>query len=107
MTEKRYSKLIDKSTNEVVVCDNSQKDVFIKQGFVEQEVEQAYNGKWYLKGYAPAEPEKSYAEKRIAEYPAIVEQLDMIYWDGVNGTTNWQDKIAEIKLKYPKIKKFN
>lgn len=50
----------------------------------------------------PPEPEKTYAEKRAAEYPSITEQLDMIYWDGVNGTTNWQDKIAEIKERFPK-----
>ena len=26
----------------------------------------------------------------------------MQYWDAVNGTTTWKDKIAEIKAKYPK-----
>jgi hypothetical protein len=26
----------------------------------------------------------------------------MQYWDEVNGTTTWQDAIAEIKNKYPK-----
>lgn len=71
-------------------------------GMIEMEVERAYNGDWYLAGYCPTEPEKTYAEKRLAEYPAISEQLDMIYWDKVNGTNLWQEKIAEIKAKYPK-----
>ena len=49
------------------------------------------------------EPEPlTYAEKRAMEYPSIQEQLDMIYWDKVNGTNTWQEKIAEIKAKYPK-----
>ena len=26
----------------------------------------------------------------------------MLYWDKVNGTNTWQEKIAEIKAKYPK-----
>ena len=26
----------------------------------------------------------------------------MQYWDSVNGTTIWKDKISEIKSKYPK-----
>ena len=26
----------------------------------------------------------------------------MQYWDAVNGTTTWKDKIASIKAKYPK-----
>jgi hypothetical protein len=43
-----------------------------------------------------------YQYKRAKEYPSIQEQLDMQYWDSVNGTTIWQDKINEIKTKYPK-----
>ena len=43
-----------------------------------------------------------YKENRANEYPSIQEQLDMQYWDSVNGTTTWQDKINEIKTKYPK-----
>ena len=49
------------------------------------------------------EPEPlTYAEKRAMEYPSIQEQLDMIYWDKINSTNTWQEKIAEIKAKYPK-----
>jgi hypothetical protein len=43
-----------------------------------------------------------YQRDRAKEYPSIQEQLDMQYWDTVNGTTTWQDKINEIKTKYPK-----
>lgn len=68
----------------------------------ESQTEKAYDGSLWEKGYAPTEPEKTYSEKRAAEYPSITEQLDMIYWDRVNGTTNWKDKIAEIKTKYTK-----
>lgn len=46
--------------------------------------------------------ELSYTDKRKLEYPSIQDQLDMIYWDSVNGTNIWRDKIAEIKAKYPK-----
>lgn len=44
----------------------------------------------------------SYAELRAAEYPDMATQLDMQYWDGINGTTTWQDTIDAIKAKYPK-----
>jgi hypothetical protein len=43
-----------------------------------------------------------YQRNRAKEYPSIQEQLDMQYWDSVNGTNTWQDKINEIKTKYPK-----
>ena len=74
----------------------------IELNLPDYEVEQAYDGQLYLKGYAPVEPEPTYAEKRREEYPPIPEQLDMIYWDKVNSTNLWQSKIAEIKAKYPK-----
>jgi len=43
-----------------------------------------------------------YDINRRISYPPIEEQLDMLYWDKVNGTNNWHDTIAEIKTKYPK-----
>ena len=45
---------------------------------------------------------ESYAILRSKEYPSIEDQQDMQYWDAVNGTTTWKDKINEIKTKYPK-----
>jgi hypothetical protein len=39
---------------------------------------------------------------RAANYPSIQAQLDMQYWDGVNGTTVWADTIAKIKAEFPK-----
>jgi len=41
-----------------------------------------------------------YTEDR--QYPSIGEQLDMQYWDAVNGTTTWKDAIAQVKADNPK-----
>lgn len=46
--------------------------------------------------------EPTYQELRVAKYGTIGDQLDMIYWDKINGTNKWIDKITEIKNKYPK-----
>lgn len=43
-----------------------------------------------------------YQRLRAVEYPSIQQQLDMQYWDSVNGTTTWQDAINAVKTKYPK-----
>jgi hypothetical protein len=51
---------------------------------------------------APEVPAETYVDLRRKAYPQIVDQLDMIYWDGVNGTTTWPDEIARIKALYPK-----
>ena len=44
----------------------------------------------------------SYKSKRRAAYPSQQEQLDMQYWDAVNGTTTWKDAIAKVKSDNPK-----
>ncbi len=43
-----------------------------------------------------------YKYERATAYPSMQDQLDMQYWDGVNGTTTWQDAIATIKTENPK-----
>jgi hypothetical protein len=44
----------------------------------------------------------AYKEQRATAYPTIQEQLDMQYWDGVNGTTIWADTVASVKSENPK-----
>jgi hypothetical protein len=43
-----------------------------------------------------------YIQARQEAYGSIAEQLDMQYWDGVNGTTTWADHIAQVKSDNPK-----
>ena len=43
-----------------------------------------------------------YQRKRAADYPTIQDQLDMQYWDSINGTTTWKDAIKTTKDKYAK-----
>ena len=43
-----------------------------------------------------------YQRNRAKAYPSIQEQLDMQYWDKVNGTSNWQNAINAVKAQYPK-----
>ena len=46
--------------------------------------------------------EPDYITLRQQEYPSREEQLDMMYWDKVNGTNIWEETIQAIKDKYPK-----
>jgi len=45
---------------------------------------------------------KTYKDKRAKEYPSLADQLDMQYWDKINGTNKWQQAINAVKQKYPK-----
>ena len=45
---------------------------------------------------------KQYQRDRAKAYPSIQEQLDMQYWDKVNGTDTWEQAINDVKSQYPK-----
>ena len=45
---------------------------------------------------------KQYQRDRASAYPSIQEQLDMQYWDAVNGTNKWQEAVAKVKADNPK-----
>ena len=48
---------------------------------------------------ARVELNNDYRPKRAAEYPSVVDQLDLIYHSGIDA---WKTKIKETKDKYPK-----
>jgi len=45
---------------------------------------------------------EKYKDDRRKAYADIGDQLDMQYWDGVNGTTVWADHVAAVKAAHPK-----
>ena len=53
------------------------------------------NSKWQEQQYG-------YIQARQEAYGSIADQLDMQYWDSVNGTTTWADHIAQVKADNPK-----
>lgn len=77
---------------------------------IEEDVEVPANS--YINGYAvngdkiipmiSELPAPTYIELRKQAYPAIEEQLDMLYWDKIKGTDIWRDTITDIKNTYPK-----
>lgn len=50
----------------------------------------------------PPPPSLPYDEARERAYPSLGEQLDMMYWDKVNGTQNWEAAIESVKETNPK-----
>lgn len=67
----------------------------------------AYDANEQVVEYNKAEAEalvqaNQYKAERASAYPSIQEQLDMQYWDAINGTTTWQDAINAVKQQFPK-----
>ena len=46
-----------------------------------------------------------YKDLRKQEYADIGDQLDMMYWDLVNGTSHWKDHCESVKRKHPRPQK--
>lgn len=61
-----YAKIINEKTKEVSVGIGTNVKFYKSIGMTEMDVEQAYNGQWYVKGYAPAEP-KTEIQSRVRE----------------------------------------
>lgn len=44
----------------------------------------------------------AYIQARLAAYPSIGDQLDLLYHDMIGGTNKWQETIGAIKAANPK-----
>ena len=58
-----FAKIIDKNTKECEVGLGTDVNFYRSLGMEEMDVEEAYNHKWYVKGYAPNKPEPTLEEK--------------------------------------------
>lgn len=59
----RYAKILNETTKECQVGVGTNYKFYQSIGMIEMDVEQAYNGQWYIKGYAPSKPEPTTEEK--------------------------------------------
>lgn len=70
--------------------------------FIPAETEQEAINKYIAIKNTPVYVEPEYIRLRREAHLPIQEQLDMQYWDMVNGTTKWKDYVASIKANIPK-----
>jgi hypothetical protein len=59
-------------------------------------------GKYQIQRSGKQDPKYPNTATTDTIYLPIEQQLDMQYWDAVNGTTTWKDHISAVKAKYPK-----
>ena len=65
-----YARIIDKKTKQCEVGTGTDSAFYQSIGMSEMEVEQAYDGQWYLKGYASEKP----TEQKEAEVRSVRNQ---------------------------------
>ncbi len=107
---KKYAKVENEETKVCSVGLGTNIPFYKSIGMTEQDVEQAYNGLWYLSGYAPEKPQKNiymeeiselksklaasdYAVIKIAEGAATPEE----YADLISQRQQWRARINELE----------
>lgn len=59
---KKYAKIENEETKQCSVGLGDDKQYYESIGMIEMDVEHAYDGNWYVEGYAPAKPAPTYEE---------------------------------------------
>ena len=100
-----YAKIVNDETKLVVVGGGSDIEYYQSIGFSEMEVEKAWNGSYYLQGYAPQKPIEAYKNEKLDLPQSIKNQKlkEFIYQDKVyqiddSSKTNMNGKISAILL---------
>ena len=103
----KYKLTYDELSDQYSILSNSDNTQFLQESIDSDNIDYQkflqdvkYQGIDIVEGPDIVTPD--YKQQRLTEYPSLVDQQDMQYWDAVNGTTTWKDKINEIKTKYPK-----
>ena len=78
---KKYAKVINEETKACEVGLGTNNNFYASIGMEEMEVEQAYDGQWYLTGYVPIQPIDEYnaeqKEKRSSAYTKRTDHLTL------------------------------
>lgn len=59
---KKLAKIVDEKLHTVNVALGDNIEFYKSIGFINLDVEQGYNGNWYIQGYAPTKPEPTLEE---------------------------------------------
>ena len=73
---KVYAQIIDEETKQVNIGIGTNTTFYKSIGMTEMEVEQAYNGSYYLKGYAPTQNLDELKYEKLSELTTITSKID-------------------------------
>lgn len=91
---KKYAKVINEETKACEVGLGTNSAFYQSIGMTEMEVEQAYDGNWYVLGYAPEKPVEEQQQARIQELQQYLSETD---WYAIRESETGVDIPAEVK----------
>lgn len=97
-----YAKIVDEETKRCNVGEGTNEEFYKSIGMEKMDVEKAYNGTWYVAGYAPAKPEPT-AQEQIE---ALEEQItDRNIRSAIIGDEFAINKITQIEAQIEELRK--
>lgn len=98
---RKYAKVINEETKLCEVGLGTNTKFYQSIGMTEMDVEQAYDGNWYVKGYAPEKPAKETAQEKIEELKAELGKTDYIDNKFIEAIVKNDSELLEaLKVKY-------
>lgn len=101
---KKYAKVINNETKLCEVGLGTNTVFYQSIGMAEQEVEQAYNGNWYLSGFVPREPEPTIEEQneaiRATREQLYIQTSDKLKADYDEAVARGSDNAEELKIAW-------
>ena len=97
-----YAIIINEETKQVSVGTGTNVEFYKSIGMAEMEVEQAYDGSWYVKGFAPEKP----VEELQAQVRAVRNQYLEIYVDPKQLVMVWNSLSADDKKLYADYRQY-
>lgn len=100
----KYATIINSDTKQCDIGFGTNIKYYKSMGMAEQEVEQGYDGNWYLKGYAPQKPQSIVNEEEIVEYKKFLADTDYVVVKIAEAISSEDDELVrELKRKYAEI----
>lgn len=94
---KKYAKIENNITKKVSVGLGDDLDFYKSIGMTEMDVEQSFDGSWYILGYAPQKNQKQQKEEKIIKLKELLRSKDYIGIKIATGVATKEDYAEEIK----------
>lgn len=103
MIETKYAIIVNQETKAVNVGLGTNVKFYQSIGMTEMQVEQAYNGQWYLAGYAPQKPQRDVILEQISELENSITPRNLRA--AIQGDNFALSKIAEVEAQIAELRK--
>ena len=84
---KKFAKIINEEKKAVIVGMGTNESFYRSEGMTEMDVEQGYDGAWYVEGFAPVPPDPTEADRKRERLFQIEEEFRQLDYIGIKIAT--------------------